>query len=338
MKLLTNKPFIILLIINIVYFTITIDKHQMIVYTKESIKRVLGEIGFRKYQQNLPIESKNLVIYFNRENSYIISDIEKKGIDSNSFSKDKLIYKPGIYSFGGELYSLNKEGLYYMVYFKENISSNIIIYNKDIYSLLSSISWLIVHGTNDDSKSFKTNYHKIFNHKLSLTCGDISSFVSTLLNRLNIENRVVNFVTMDKKNSYDNGHVLIEVKIDGKYTLFDLDNNQYFMQGEKALSAKDFIGFKSWDSLKLIKLSNDNNVDAQHFSVGSISLHGFIDNVNNHIKKWYKRVMQVPMISEEGVVYMGLSNKKDVGDLLKYYPNAVILSRDEFNKKFYGEQ
>ena len=47
--------------------------------------------------------------------------------------------------------------------------------------------------------------------------------------------------------------------------------------------------------------------------------------------------MQVPMINEEGVVYMGLSNKKHIGDLLKYYPNAVILSRDELNKKFYGE-
>ena len=308
------------------------------VYAKQSIKRVLGEIGVKKYQQNIPIDSRNLVIYFNKEKSDTLTPLENNSTKYKHFSNDELIFKPTIYKFGGELYDLTQEGLYYMVDFKQGVAHNVIIYNKNIYSLLSSLSWLVVHGTNDDGKSFETNYNNILHSKLSLTCGDISSFVSTLLNRLNIENRVVNFVTMDKKNSYDNGHVLIEVKIDGKYTLFDLDNNQYFMQGEKALSAKDFIGFKSWDSLKLIKLSNDNNVDAQHFSVGSISLHGFIDNVNNHIKKWYKRVMQVPMISEEGVVYMGLSNKKDVGDLLKYYPNAVILSRDEFNKKFYGEQ
>ena len=312
-----------------------VDFYKLAQHSKVTIKTFLGNIGIEKYKSSITIESKNLVIYFNMTKSIKVDAVTQYTDKSKHFLRGVIIHKPAIYYWGDKVYNLNREGYYYLIDFKKGISRNIIIYKNSIVSLLSSLSWLTVHGTKDDATSFDHKYNKLMGNKLSLTCGDISSFASSLLNRLNIENRIVNFVTLDEKNSYDNGHVLIEVKINGKYILFDLDNNQYFKRDGVYLNAKDFIGGVDWNNIELVKLSMDNNTDSQNFYLEKISLHGFVDYINNDIKKWYKRVMQVPMITQNGQLYMGLVDEKLKNSLLKYYPNAKVLSKDEFNKKFY---
>lgn len=337
MILFKNRPFMALLIINIIYLTSVVDFYKLAQQSKSSIKTFLGNMGIKKYKSSVALESKNLVIYFNMEKSLKIDELIQKNDNTQSFLNDVIVHRPATYNWGSEVYNLNREGYYYLIDFKKGISRNIVIYENNIVSLLSSLSWLTVHGSKDDATSFNSKYEKLLGDKLSLTCGDISSFASSLLNRFNIENRIVNFVTLDEKNSYDNGHVLIEVKINSNYILFDLDNNQYFKRDEEYLNAKDFIGGVAWGEIELIKLSTDNNTDTQNFHLDKISLHGFVDYINNDIKSWYKRVMQVPMITKNGQLYMGLVDTKLKNDLFQYYPNAMLLTKDAFNKKFYGE-
>jgi len=338
MRLFSNKPFLILAVINIIYVFNIIDTHRLIKDTKSSIKTALGDMGVEKYKNRQRLESKDLVIYFNMDKSLKIDKVEKKSEKSSHFLDDKVIHEPSFYQWGGDVYDLRNEGYYYLVDFKRGIDRNIIIYKNDIFSLMSSLSWLVVHGSNDDRKSFDNKYSKLLNNKLSLTCGDLSSFASSILDSLNIENRVVHFFTMDEKNSYDNGHVLIEAKVDNQYILFDLDNNQYFKTNERILSAKDFIDNTNWDAIEFVKLSIDSNTDSQNFYSGNISFHGFMDYVNSNIKAWYKRVLQVPLIVENDIAYVGLSDKQSEDSVLDYHPKAVILTKDEFNKKFYGEK
>ena len=136
---------------------------------------------------------------------------------------------------------MTREGYYYLVDFNSNINKNLIIYKHNIFSLLLSLSWLHVHGTKDRLLSHEERIKKIANNKLSLTCGDISLFIQRLLQQKGIERRIASFLTMEQWNTYDNVHTLLEVKVDEKWTLFDIDNNRYFMYKNKEMNLRDFF-------------------------------------------------------------------------------------------------
>ena len=338
-----NKLFSLLLLFNILYFSSQVNWYHVLHDSKHAVGYILGQIGIEKYKHYTIKKSKEpLVIYFDKEKSTIINprvDIW----DLNSYKHidmdNSLILPPRIYKWGGKLYNLTNEGCYYLVDFKKEISRYVIIYKKDVLSLMSSISWLVTHGNKDEFKSFSEKIKKLKTKKLSLTCGPVSTFASKLLNKYHIENRIINFLTIDQWNTYDNGHVLIEVKINHRYVLFDLDNNLYFGLRGKKLKAKDFLDKIDFNLLKFRKLSKDSYVDTNGFYYNKINYIGFADYINNHIRKWYQRVMQVPIIIKNGIYYVGLNNKKYKDNILKYIPNAIILNKDEFFKKFYrGKQ
>lgn len=221
------------------------------------------------------ISNENLVLYFNGTSTEKIYHIVN---NKNSMSiNSTLINEPGIYKWGGAEYNMTREGYYYLVDFNSNINKNLIIYKHNIFSLLSSLSWLHVHGTKDRLLSHEERIKKIANNKLSLTCGDISLFIQRLLQQKGIESRIVSFLTMEQWNTYDNGHTLLEVKVDGKWTLFDIDNNRYFMYKNKEMNLGDFFEDINWDDIKFVFLSSDENLDTQSFSSDGINYYGVAD-------------------------------------------------------------
>lgn len=223
-----------------------------------------------------------------------------------------------------------------MIDFVNNQNRNFIVYKKDLFSLLSSFSWLHSHGSKDKEYVFLKKYEKLKTKKLSLTCGYISTFVSQILNKYEIPNRLVSFITMDKWNTYDNGHALIEVKIGGKWILFDIDNNRYFLHKKEPLNLKSFLEKKiDWREVEYKYLSTDHNLDAQNFGNKKLSYHAVADYINNDLNNWYKRVMQCPMILKDGVFY--ISKEKFSKKLLQYYPNLKVVPQGIFIQKFYGE-
>ena len=339
MSIFKNKPFIFLLIINVIYIAIQREHHSVYFELKQKVKYVLGEIGLEKYKKIKRIyNTENLVIYFYKANAIQLAPYKGKAIDNViSLNRDSdLVLPPAIYEWGGEFYDMRKEGYYYMVDFKKNLSRNFIIYKQDVESLLSSISWLHVHGNKDDQNSYNENLKKIKTSKLSLTCGYISTFVHKLLAEYNIQSRLITFLTMEEWNTYDNGHTLIEVKIGNEWILYDIDNNRYFEYSNVKMNGKNFLNINiDWDKVRYIPLSNDENLDATDFSNNGISYHGFGDLINNNINEWYKRVMQIPIIIENGVFYVGLPDQRFKERVLEYYPNAKILTRDQFLKHFY---
>lgn len=238
---------------------------------------------------------------------------------------------------GGGSYNMSVEGYYYLVDFNRGISRNFIVYNDDVKALLSALSYLHVHGNLDDKLSKTDMLKKMTTKKISLTCGNISMLVLNILKEYNVESRLVSFLTMDKWNSYDNGHTLIEVKIDGKWVLLDIDNNRYFKLYNKNMNLLDFFNDLDWNDIAFSQLSEDENLDSQNFTSNSISYHGFADYIYSDIRKWYKRVMQIPMIFENDIRYVGLKDENNRDRVLEYYPNAKILTQQEFRKKFYGD-
>lgn len=99
MKLFSNKPFIALFIINMIYLTSLIDINRLIIDTKSNIKIILVNMGLKKYKDNRELESDELVIYFNMEKSIKINKIVRN--NHKTFLNDIIFHEPGIYKWGG---------------------------------------------------------------------------------------------------------------------------------------------------------------------------------------------------------------------------------------------
>ncbi|CUU68916.1 Uncharacterised protein [Campylobacter hyointestinalis subsp. hyointestinalis] len=97
-----NKPLIVLLLLNILYFSFDYDT----VYneTKNNIKFILGEIGIKKYKTIKKYDSDNsdnLVIFFSGSKAIkleVLDDMKSRNLlDENS----DLIIPPNNYIWGG---------------------------------------------------------------------------------------------------------------------------------------------------------------------------------------------------------------------------------------------
>lgn len=240
---------------------------------------------------------------------------------------------------GGVEYDMNIEGYYYLVDFHKNISRNFIIFNNNVKSLLSSLSWLHVHGYLDDKYALNTNkmINKLKTKKLSLTCMGISYFAYNILQNYNINSRIVQFSTAEDWNTYNNGHTLLEVKINKQWILFDIDMNRVFKLNNRYMNILDFFDNINFDDIQFEILSTELNIDSQNLSSGSISYHGFADYTYKHIAKYYKRIMQIPIIIEDKKMYVGLKNIGDRDRFVQYISSDQILTEQEFRKKFYGD-
>ncbi|CUU85500.1 hypothetical protein [Campylobacter hyointestinalis] len=161
-----NKPLIVLLLLNILYFSFDYDT----VYneTKNNIKFILGEIGIKKYKTIKKYDSDNsdnLVIFFSGSKAIkleVLDDMKSRNLlDENS----DLIIPPNNYIWGGGSYNMSTEGYYYLADFNRGISRNFIVYNDDVKALLSALSWLHVHGNLDEKLSKIDMFKKMMTKK-----------------------------------------------------------------------------------------------------------------------------------------------------------------------------
>ena len=304
---------------------------------KQKTAKVLSYFNLYSSNSNIShLPSRNFGLFFRLTNSFKIFPTDKNNLTCNKISylkNNKLIFEPGYYSWGGNVYNLTKEGLYYLVDFKNKTGRYAIIFKRDVKVLLSSISWLISHGNRDNELNFRGKINKLIHHNLYLTCGSVSRLSSDILNSLNIKNRIVTFLTLDKWNSYDNGHTMIEVKIKDRWVLFDIDNNRYFQIDNKALSAKDFLEKNIITEMSFVMISKD--CSCSNFYFKNINWNSICYYNHLNIKKWYKRVLQIPIIIKNGKFYTTLENKKSKEKVKYYYPNIIILDKQSFLNKFY---
>lgn len=99
---LTNKPFALLLALNVFFLLYQVNYHNLYNELKVNVKYILGEIGIEKYKkEDLKLDKTPLVLYFNMGNSFVVaqSDKHKKAVSLNTDSN--LIIVPGFYSWGG---------------------------------------------------------------------------------------------------------------------------------------------------------------------------------------------------------------------------------------------
>ncbi len=284
-----------------------------------------------------PDNNGKAIVYFLKGNNVETLAEDSAKITANI--PDRLIVPKGHYQFSdhGPRYSLNREGLYrFVIPNQKNIQ--IIVFEKDIDALLSSISWIVTHGVSDDNKNIDELTDKAMTSKLFITCGNISQWAQALLASQGIQSRIVGGITLDEWNDYDNGHRMLEIHREdlGKWVLYDLDNNAYFIDptNKKPLNLIEFSSRIGERDYIIVTLSADTRVDISAFQSANGYDYGFFaEAVNAKIETWYARVMQVPLINDGNFYYFfDLEHKEKLERYASYYK---YIDKAEFMKKYY---
>ena len=145
---------------------------------------------------------------------------------------------------------------------------------------------------------------------------------------------------MEEWNSYDNGHVMIEIYNDDvkKWVAYDLDNNCFFESNNKLLSFIEFFYCVKNENYKINYLSPQSNMAISKFVDDNTNFdYNFILETKLSTEKlrriWYKRIIQVPLITDGNFNYFfDLKNKNKIESYSSYYK---FLTQENFMHRFY---
>lgn len=333
-----SKTYILITVISITFNLFCINENDFLLdsyyYVAKTIKPMIESFS-RNNTEELTI---GVALY--KINVLNVDKISKCDKAVWSELPGELIIRSGIYNYEGNRYSLSEEALYRFVS-PEVGNSQRIVYDGDLESLLSSICWIVTHGNTDDGKTFKQLLNKSLHSKLFLTCGSITKFAYDILSELNIKSRIVSGVQIEPSNTFDNGHVFIEIWNSkfSKWVLYDLDNNLYFVSRKDKipLSFLEFFNALEADQYDISYLSSDIRTDISNFKSSSGYDYGFwMETTNANLRAWYRNIVKVVLIFDETegeYLFMDDVHKNKVHLLSRHYryvDNAL------FMRKFYG--
>jgi hypothetical protein len=250
-----------------------------------------------------------------------------------------LVIAPGRYTVYGRKYDLQEQGLYrFCRPVKENQQR--IVYDPkagNVEVLLSSLAWIASHGNADASLSNDALTEKATTAKLFINCGRVSAWALPILSRYGIRARMARGTTLDQWNSYDNGHILVEVYRDDakKWVLYDLDMNVRFWHKGSPLSLVEMSERSASGDYETTPLAADTMLDVSHFKKNGYEYAFLAERIltKDGLRRWYKRVLQVPIV--DNWFYLPVPNDADRRRLEK--AGFKYMEKDEFLKRFYGQ-
>jgi len=250
----------------------------------------------------------------------------------------RLVIPPGRYRAHGRTYALTREGLYRFL-FPGTGNQQRIVYRRNIPALLSAVAWLQTHGKRDVDKNFQALKTQALKEKLIITCGYISSFGCQLLTELGIPCRRVNSLSLQELNTYDNGHSLVEVKLNERWILVDLDMGFLFRSGGKRLALLDAA-----HAVRLNRYDLEPLCAAAPFSVCCFRAENkpsgydyglWIETMLHSpacVRRWYRRILMVPYIDK----YITVERASDTAKARRLWPQYNLIAPKEFIRKYYS--
>ena len=315
------------------------NKKRKFMTIKKTASNVLRKMKLKDDIIRPPEIESNSPIVFHAflEKIHVIPDMSN---ENGIGLPDTLVIPKGKYVFSGKTYNLDKEGVYRFVN-PGKCNEQRIVFETNHDALLSSIAWIYSHGNKDDEKSFGEILTKARNEKIFATCGTISNWSIQFLKDHGIKARIVAVLTLDEWNSYDNGHILIEVfreKLQ-KWVLYDVDNDAFFTYDDNPLSLLEFTKHVKENDYEINFIAKKNDIDTSNYvdkknnyDYGFLLEARFLNEATR--REWYQRVFQVPMIVGEGNSYFFDSENKD--KILTYSSFYKFLEKEKFLNKFYG--
>ena len=122
-----------------------------------------------------------------------------------------VLLKPTAAKVGGGTFVLDRDGLYRFFDLDSKTTTNVILDRGDLWRLAGHLSRLQVHGWRHDGEDVGRWTERARRGRLSISCGNVCQFVAHHLAQRGHRSRVVQTLTLDVRNGYDDGHVLLEV-------------------------------------------------------------------------------------------------------------------------------
>jgi len=166
----------------------------------------------------------------------------------------------------------------------------VIVYKKDLFKLLESITWLHLHGFKHAGFSNEDLCKAALHSKISIACGDITRFAKYLLNQQGYQSRIVQFITKEKTNGFDDGHLMIEVFHEEKWMLVDIDARRMFKKDGKYIDAPTLVASKM-EGISIVKFSEAPFISYGNYNGYELWAEKQFLNEEN-LRAWYKRICQ----------------------------------------------
>ncbi len=254
----------------------------------------------------------------------------------------KLIIPTGTYSIYENVYDLKDEGLYRFVFPGVENSQRIVYDGKNIENLLSAISWIYTHGNSDSGKSFEELNEKAMHSKIYGICNTISFWILETLQEQNVPSRLVQTMTLDEWNTYDNSHTMIEVYRHDleKWVVYDLDNNAFFTFNDIPLSLVEFTNHVQNNDYDIRYLASDTKIDISNFKSDENNYdYAFVvESISSNedtLRNWYERIIQVPLIQGEDLEFYFFDSQNQI-KIENFAPNYHFIEKTKFMNDFYG--
>lgn len=256
---------------------------------------------------------------------------------------NSIMIHPGRYHFSGGNYECFIPGVYRFISPQHRNKQHVVLDIKDPVLSAILLSFLSVRGNNDNRKLNKELEQIAANRFLSLTCGQNCLFCQIILQNYGIKSRIVYSHTHDELNSYNNGHVLLEVYSlqYEKYILVDIDKKCTFIQNDNPLSLYEYgLAIYNKQAVNIDFHSSVTMVDLSSFVEKSTLFnycfieYGFYSSQESLIK-CLSRICQVPIMNEHGKIYACAWDQEIEIKLSKINPAWAILDESDFRKRFY---
>lgn len=166
--------------------------------------------------------------------------------------------------------------------------------------ILSALASQQVNGDRDDLVPIEELEAALASgERIEVRCGTVSVLAQRALNRAGIRNRLVTTQTREAYNDDDNGHTMIEVRVNGRWWVYDVDNDRAFVNARgRGISTVKLCSspIRQWRKIA-------HNPPADWLGTRDIDT-------------WYDRVFGVPLI--------------EFGDP---YPNCLFAFRDKAERE-----
>ena len=256
--------------------------------------------------------------------------------------QNQIVQMPNSYKIYGYDYDCTKPGIYRFWQFEKH-QIQFVVFGKSHMENALFISLMAIRGNSDDMLSLKKKSHLMTQKFLCLTCGPLAQLIVHLMQQNGAEIRIVHVFTDQKWNSYNDSHTLVEIWAPEhkKYIAVDVDKKSIYESKGTPLNllelselvnlGQDFT-MRNYAKHDLIDWSGFKSAKVrQNFSFFEMLIYSSPDQK----KQLISRLSRMPMISWGGENYFCVFSDEQRNFLNKKFQNHVILTKSQFQNKFY---
>ena len=252
---------------------------------------------------------------------------------------DALVIEPGVYRVHGRILRLEQEGLYRFLWLrKDNLQR--VVYKQDVTAFVSAMCWIHSHGSRDDKTDYADLVELAKSGKVIMTCGPYCNFTAEFFEKHGVRARAIGTGTMEGRNGANDGHILLEAYVDGRWILYDVDGHAIYRHQGRHLNLQEAVRQIQEDDYEVEPLSGSVRKAVGSFCEGGYDFGLWMETTicgDRGWRRWRRRVMGVPrMFNRE-------TNKNEItcpeserAKAEEAWPELVWVPADEFRRRHYS--